>query len=53
MEGWLIYLIFFTVGWLFYFWYKERIQKEAYKNAEYLQNKLREWDWLYDNTEIN
>ena len=53
MAGLLIYLVFFTIGWLFYFWYKDtRIQKETH-NVEYLQNKLQEWDWLYDNTEIN
>ena len=53
MAGWLIYLVFFTIGWLFYFWYKDtRKQKETY-NVEYLQKKLQEWDWLYDNTEIN
>ena len=53
MAGLLIYLVFFTIGWLFYFWYKNtRIQKETY-NVEYLRKKLQEWDWLYDNTEIN
>ena len=53
MAGLLIYLVFFIVGWLFYFWYKDtRIQKETY-NVEYLQKKLQEWNWLYDNTEVD
>ena len=53
MASWLIYLVFFTISWLIYFWYKERIQKETYNHAEYLRNKLQEWDWLYNNAEID
>lgn len=53
MEGLLIYLVFFTIGWLFYFWYKDtRIQKETYY-TEYLRKQLQEREWLRDNIEIN
>lgn len=53
MEGLLIFLIFFAFGCWIYFWYKDtRIQKERY-DVEYMQKKLQEWNWLYDNIEIN
>lgn len=46
-------LAFFVTGWLFYLWYKDTQTQKETSDADYLQNKLQEWDWLYDNTEVN
>ena len=53
MASWLMRLAFFVTGWLFYLWYKETQTQKETSDTDYLQNKLQEWDWLYDNTEVN
>ena len=54
MDRWLIIYSILTVCTLIWCWAKDKYyQIKKQKDKEYLNNKLKEWDWLYDNTEIN
>lgn len=53
MERWIIIYFILTVLFLIYYWIKDiYFRVKWWEDKEYLNKKLKEWDWL-DNREVN